>query len=542
MAENTSNDVWVMADLRGPRFFRATARVLSAGLEAARAADGECVAVLFTGDATRSDSGDVPCVEAERAADELLAMGASRVLRVEHPAFDIPRADVYAPTLAELTLERKPFAVLFSLNEFGRELAARASALAGAGLAADCVAMEVREGALVCDCPAWGGSIMARIGFADHCAQRFVTVQPGSFARAGFVAEPDATRIEKFAATGVEAPPGGVRLLSRTTAPTQSRDLENADVVVVGGAGLGSADGFGLARELARALGGQVGATRPPVLNHWVAEDRLIGQTGKSVRPRLLISVGTSGAIQYTAGITGSGLMVAVNRDPEAPIFQRADLGAVADARQFLPLLIEQVNRAAMRSLADSVCAAGETDAPGASGAGEKIRKLREGRGWSVEELAERTGQPPETVQQVETGEVNPSVSFLLRLSRALGVDPGTFLGSGEREAIRDQRAKEYVKRTETYSYKTLTPGAENEHLRAFMVTIESRRAHKPVAYKHEGEEYVFVMEGELELTLGARAHHLKTGESMRFNSETPHKLKSLSDEHTRCLVVLYTP
>jgi len=107
---------------------------------------------------------------------------------------------------------------------------------------------------------------------------------------------------------------------------------------------------------------------------------------------------------------------------------------------------------------------------------------------------------------------------------------------------IRDQRAKQFVQRTENYSYQTLTPGAEKEHLRSFMVTIESRQVHKPVAYKHEGEEFIYVMEGDLELTLGGKIHKLKQHESIRFNSEIPHKLKSLSNEPTRCLVVLYTP
>ena len=103
------------------------------------------------------------------------------------------------------------------------------------------------------------------------------------------------------------------------------------------------------------------------------------------------------------------------------------------------------------------------------------------------------------------------------------------------------RRAQAFIKRTRSYSYKTLTPEAENSHLRAFMVTIESHRAHKPVEYKHEGEEFIFVMDGDLELTLGGRTHVLKQGESIHFNSDIPHKLKSLSNEATRFLVTLYT-
>ena len=102
-------------------------------------------------------------------------------------------------------------------------------------------------------------------------------------------------------------------------------------------------------------------------------------------------------------------------------------------------------------------------------------------------------------------------------------------------------RAQEHMKRTQSYNYETLTGGTESDSLRAFLVTIESRQTHKPVAYKHEGEEFIFVLEGHLELTLGYKVSDLKTGESVHFNSDIPHKLKNLSKETTRLLVVLYT-
>jgi quercetin dioxygenase-like cupin family protein len=132
-------------------------------------------------------------------------------------------------------------------------------------------------------------------------------------------------------------------------------------------------------------------------------------------------------------------------------------------------------------------------------------------------------------------------VGFLLTLAKALDVNPGTFLSKAEKDIIRDQRSKAFMKRTRNYSYQVLTPRAESDHLRAFMITIESRQIHKPVEYKHEGEEFIYVMEGELEVMLGGKKHHLKTDESIHFNSDIPHKLKSLSNEDTRCLVILYT-
>jgi electron transfer flavoprotein alpha subunit len=312
--------------------------------------------------------------------------------------------------------------------------------------------------------------------------------------------------------------------------------------VAVGGAGLGSAEGFGLVRELAAALGGEVGATRPAVLLHWAGEEHLIGQTGQTVRPRLLISIGTSGAVQYTAGISESELIVAVNRDPHAPIFALADLGIVADARTFLPALIEKVRQARLRRLADALRAGPALTGEGGAGFGALMQGLRASHGFTIEALAQATGQDPDFIAQVEAGEVTPSVSFLLRLAKALGVDPSAFLTKEEKTVIKDERTRAFVTRTQNYTYQTLTPGAENQHLRGFMIVIEPKQAHKPVAYKHEGEEFVFVMEGELELTVGGKVYELQPGESQHFNSEVPHKLRSLSDEVTRCLVMLYTP
>ena len=162
-------------------------------------------------------------------------------------------------------------------------------------------------------------------------------------------------------------------------------------------------------------------------------------------------------------------------------------------------------------------------------------------RDWSMDDLAQKTGQTPDFIAQVEADQMSPPVGFIMRMAKAMEVDPGTFLSKEEQAAIRDRRAQAYHQRTQNYSYTTLTPDAENSHLRAFMVAIEPHLAHKPVAYKHEGEEFIFVMAGELEFTLGSKVHVLKTGESIHFNSDVPHKLKSLSSEQTQCLVVLYT-
>ena len=160
----------------------------------------------------------------------------------------------------------------------------------------------------------------------------------------------------------------------------------------------------------------------------------------------------------------------------------------------------------------------------------------------STVDLAEKTGQPPEFIEQVESDSLTPPVSFLLQLSQALQIDPSNFLTDQEKLQIDGKRQEGYAKRTQNYSYRTLTPGAADKHLRAFMVTIEPKEYHKMVEYKHPGEEFIIVCKGELELTLGSKIHHLKQGETMHFESETKHKLRNTADEPCELIVTLYTP
>ncbi len=540
MDNSTSTEIWVHIDLRNERFFRFGLNVLAKARELAEAVSGKTATVLLGStdhDTSQGSSGFSTCMSAKEAADTCVAHGADLAYILDSPELAVPRADIHALALADAVRGRCPMLVLFALTDFGRELAARTARINNAGLIADCADLTIDQGKVAASCPSWGGEIMANITFADGYDTGYATVQPHILQAIEVQGEPGT--VERVQIDGLE-PPKRLQLLSSTPELEEHRKLEEAEVVVVGGAGLGSPEAFGSVRELAAALVAEVGATRPPVLQHWVDEERLIGQTGKSVSPKLLFSVGTSGAVQYTAGIMEAETIVAINRDQNAPIFRVADLGIVADCNTFLPLLTDRVKQVVMRDLADVL--SDEKDAEAKSTFGAKIRRLREARSWSTEALAKSTGQSPEFVAQVENDEIAPPVSFLLGLARALEIDPGTFLREEEKTVIRDQRAQAFTKRTEDYSYETLTPGAEKEHLRAFMITIESRQAHKPVAYKHEGEEFIFVLKGDLELILGGKTHHLKQLESIRFNSDVPHKLKSLSDEVTRCLVVLYTP
>ncbi len=532
------SDIWVYGDLRSERFYGFSLKILSAAVSLALNTSGQAVMVLFEArdkpDPEKSPeaSRNVAVSEAQKAA---VSHGASRVSIFESRHFSEARADVYAAALAKAVKSRKPLLVIFPSTEFNRELGARTARLLHAGMISDCLNLKLTPEGIGAACPSWGGEILAEIGFTGKPRTGFATVQPHAFQALNVSGKPGTVeRIE----IGTFKMPQGIRRIASAVEPAEQRKLEDAEIVAVGGAGLGTAESFAMVRQLAATLGAEVGATRPPVLQHWVDGDLLIGQTGKTVRPKLLFSIGTSGAVQYTAGIMESKKIVAVNRDPASQIFQIADIGVVADAKAFLPVFISKLRQRMMRNLADALPDWNSTQE---TGFGAKMQRLREAHAFSVSSLAEATGQSPEFIEQVEKNEVSPSVSFLLRLASALKVDPGTFLREEEKTRIRNMRAQAYMKRTQSYNYHTLTSGSENDHLRAFLVTIESRQTHKPVAYKHEGEEFVYVIEGHVELKLGGKSQDLKPGESVHFHSDIPHKLKNLSTETTRLLVVLYT-
>ena len=532
----TENDIWVYVDLRSRKHFDHALNVLAKAREIAAAFDGKTFGILTGAEDASIPAPENACMTLEAAAEECVRHGADQVKIVIHPALAVPRADIHADILAEIIRTDSPHAVLFPLSDMGRETAARCACLCDVGLIADCEGLHVTDGQIVASCPSWSGEIIAELAFAENTRTGFLTVNP-AIARAleqkgtpGFIERVDVDSYQVSSA---------IRPVSRTVTSEAHQKLETAEIVVAGGAGVGNAEGFAMVRQLAGTIGGELGATRPPVMKHWVDEGRLIGQTGKTIKPKLLFTIGTSGAVQYTAGITNAEFTVAINRDPKAPIFQHADIGIVADARALLPELTKEIGQIVMRNLADALCEIG--DAEGAR-FGARLERLRESRSWTREQIAEKTGQTPEFIEQVETDMMTPSVAFLLRLAKAFDVDPGTFLKDDEKAQLQDQRAKAFIKRTKNYFYQTLTPEAENQHLRGFLITIEPNQAHKPVDYRHEGEEFVYVMEGNLELTLDTRVHRLKPGESKHFNSEIPHKLKSLGNEITRCLVMLYTP
>ncbi len=173
---------------------------------------------------------------------------------------------------------------------------------------------------------------------------------------------------------------------------------------------------------------------------------------------------------------------------------------------------------------------------------GERIKRMRRDGGISLKMVANETGFSEPFLKDVESGDVMPPVGALLKISRALGVDSGMFLKEEESEEEVRRREESYRKRTEAYTYTTLTPYAKNTHLKAFSVRIDPKSEHKGVEYQHEGEEFVYVVSGTVEILVGENANRLTAGESVHFNSGVTHKLSNLGEETAEMLVVLYVP
>jgi quercetin dioxygenase-like cupin family protein len=171
---------------------------------------------------------------------------------------------------------------------------------------------------------------------------------------------------------------------------------------------------------------------------------------------------------------------------------------------------------------------------------GRKIKKARTGKKFTLDQVANETGFSIDYLKEVEGGKTIPPVGALLQIARALEIDSGALLR--EPESRLESRIKAQTKRTDNYAYTTLTPGAENKHLKAFRVVIEAQQDHKGVGYHHEGEEFVYVLAGKIEVTVGEHVNTLEQGDSLHFNSGIQHKLKSVTDEKAELIVVLYSP
>ena len=280
--------------------------------------------------------------------DKLAEYGADKVIVVELKDY---RTEPYTHALASVINEYKPEIMLVGATAIGRDLGPRVSARVATGLTADCTVLEIgdfplnpgpnqKHNQLLMTRPAFGGNTIATIACPDNRPQ-MATVRPGVMQKI--------SPIEGAKAEIIEFNPGFtpnnkyVEILDIVKAVGETVDIMDAKILVSGGRGVGSAENFKILEDLAEALGGEVSCSRAVVDNGWKAKDLQVGQTGKTVRPQIYFAIGISGAIQHVAGMEESDVIVAINKDETAPIFDVADYGLVGDLNKIVPKLTEAI-------------------------------------------------------------------------------------------------------------------------------------------------------------------------------------------------------
>jgi electron transfer flavoprotein alpha subunit len=319
--------IWVFAEQVDGQIRRVAFELLG---EARRlAASGQTVSAVLFG------------CDLNSASQQLISYGADRVFSADSPALAAYNDELYADLLAQLAASRRPEIVLIGATGNGRSLAPRVASRLDTGLTADCteLAIEPDSSLLLQTRPAFGGNLMATI-ICPHHRPQMATVRPGVMK----ALTPDYQRCGEVINVALNEP---TQLRTRVLSVWRSRDSEatltEADVVVAVGKGIGSRNNVQLAKQLAERLGGVLGATRAAVEAGWVSYHQQIGQTGKTVSPRLYIACGISGAVQHLAGISSADTIVAINQDPEAPIFQVAHYCLVGDVLEVLPALLARL-------------------------------------------------------------------------------------------------------------------------------------------------------------------------------------------------------
>jgi electron transfer flavoprotein alpha subunit len=274
--------------------------------------------------------------------DSLVAHGADKVFMLDSESLATPIEDMYAVEMAKLIREYKPEIVLAGATTLGRSFIPRVAAMLKTGLTADCTALDIdlEKRLLLQTRPAFGGNIMATI-ICEHRRPQMATVRPRVFKKA--VPNPDRkgqiikVDFDKAAVTSK------TDLVNFIEDMTKKVKIEDADIIVSGGRGLGKPENFKLIEELAKVLGAAVGSSRPPVDEGWIPYSHQVGQTGKTVRPKLYVACGISGSVQHMAGMGTSECIVAINSDPNAPIFEIATYGIVGDLFKVVPMLTEKL-------------------------------------------------------------------------------------------------------------------------------------------------------------------------------------------------------
>jgi electron transfer flavoprotein alpha subunit len=331
---SNSGEIWVIGEQRRGSLEEVSLELLSKGTALSQRMGVTLSAVLL---------GD----EVEEAARELIFHGAEKIYLLDDARLQYYQSEAYARLLAGIIKEHEPQIVLIGATEIGEELAPKVAAKLRTGLTAHCIDLYIGEfddaPHLIHVVPGWGGNLVMHI----ICPQRrpqMVTVKPGVL--------PKSARDENKKGKIIKVKPdvrdedfSRIETVEVVEEPPQGKSLESADVVVCGGWGMNALGDFSRVQELADTLGGVVAGTRPAMDKGWVEEARMIGQSGKTVNPGLFVSLGASGAMHYTTGFMGSKVVLAVDQNPQAPIFQMTDIGIVGDLREVIPCLIEELKK-----------------------------------------------------------------------------------------------------------------------------------------------------------------------------------------------------
>lgn len=325
MGLSTYRGVWIFAEQRGGVISSVALELLNEGRKLADRLDTSLCAVLLGHDISAH-------------ASMLVAHGADRVVVVDDPVLKDFNDDAYTAVLSSLILKEKPEIVLSGATAIGRSFIPMVAARLGTGLTADCTGLDVdpvtRQ--LLQTRPAWGGNILATILCPNHRPQ-MATVRHKVFKKA----ESNQGQQGKIVIRDLDGISMDIksRVLKTVEEIENTVNITEADIIVSGGRGVGSKENFNIISDLARTLGGAVGASRGAVDSEWIAYSHQVGQTGKTVCPKLYIACGISGAVQHLAGMQSSDVIVAINKDPYAPIFKAATYGIVGDLFEIVPLM-----------------------------------------------------------------------------------------------------------------------------------------------------------------------------------------------------------
>ena len=318
--------ILVFAEQRDGQIKRSSAEAIS---------EGRRLADRLTGPLTVAVAGSGIAGLGEEAA----RFGSDRVLLYDDPALAAYSSEGYAAAVAAAVEEAAPAAVLFSATAMGRDLAPRVAARCGSGLASDCVGLSVEGTTLRARRPVFSGKAYATVEFGGLA---MATLRPNVFPRVEG-RKPTCEILTRPLPIDASAIRG--RVVRTEAAERREVDVSEASIIVAGGRGLKEAGNFSLVRDLAEALGGAVGASRAVVDAGWIEHAHQVGQTGKVVAPALYVACGISGAIQHLAGMSTAKVIVAINRDPEAPIFAIATYGIVGDLFEVVPKMVEEIRR-----------------------------------------------------------------------------------------------------------------------------------------------------------------------------------------------------